>query len=114
MQTIDYSCIRPNRPTAFLRRLCRMLILDEARHRPPISLPGRPRPVQQQQPPVERARPGWTKLDCNAKLYGPAEPGDERRPYSREKLLQMDKRFSRRLKRAFAAGLELRASASAT
>ena len=36
MQTIDYSCIRPNRPTAFLQQLCRLLILDEARHRPPI------------------------------------------------------------------------------
>src|SRR5262249_20973546 len=113
MQTIDYSCIRPNRPTAFLRRLCRLLILDEARHRPPISLPGRPRPVQPPPPPVDRAS-GWVRLDCTWKLYGPAEPGDERLPYSRERLVWMDKRFSRRLKRAFAAGQELRASAGAS
>ena len=112
MQTIDYSCIRPNRPTAFLRRLCRLLILDEARHRPPISLPGRPRPVSP--PPVDRAREKWTRLDCGSKLYGPAEPGDERLPYSREQLVRMDERFSQRLERAFAAGEECRASAGAT
>src|SRR5262245_62314679 len=112
MSTIDFSCIRPNRPTAFLRRLCGLLVLDEARHRPPISLPGRPRPVQPPPPPPPVDR-GWVRLDCASKLYGPAEPGDERRPYSREKLLQMDKRFSRRLKRAFATGQELRASAGA-
>src|SRR5262245_43569909 len=113
MQTIGYSCIRPNRPTAFLRRLCRLLVLDEARHRPPISLPGRPRPVRPPPPPVDRAR-GWTRLDCDTRLYRQdAEPGDERRPYSRERLVQMDKRFSRRLRRAFAAGKELRVSAAA-
>jgi hypothetical protein len=110
MQTIDYSCIRPNRPTAFLRRLCRLLVLDEARHRPPISLPGRPRPVQPPPPPVDRAS-GWVRLDCTSKLYGPAEPGDERLPYSREQLVRMDERFSQRLKRAFAAGRERRGSA---
>ena len=115
MQTIDYSCIRPNRPTAFLRRLCRLLVLDEARHRPPISLPGRPCPVRPPPlPPVDRAREKWTRLDCGSKLYGPAEPGDERLPYSREQLVRMDERFSQRLERAFAAGEECRASAGAT
>ena len=115
MQTLDYSCIRPNRPTAFLRRLCRLLVLDEARHRPPISLPGRPCPVPpspSSPSPVDRTS-GWTRLDCASKLYGAAEPGDERLPYSRERLEQMNARYTRRLKRAFAAGKELRASASA-
>src|SRR5262249_4681565 len=110
MPAIDYCCIHPNRPTAFLRRLRLMLILDEARHRPPISLPGRPCPVPppSPSPPVERARGGWIRLDCDNRLCRQdAEPGDERRPYSREQLAQMDRRFSRRLKRAFAAGQEL-------
>src|SRR5215831_3272361 len=98
MQTIDYSCIRPNRPTAFLRRLCRLLVLDEARHRPPISLPGRPRPVRSPPPPppLDRAR-GWTRLDCDARLYRQdAEPGDERLPYSREQLERMNARYVQR------------------
>src|SRR5262249_16841400 len=104
---------RPNRPTAFLRRLCALLALDEARHRPPISLPGRPCPVPPPSPPPPSppATRGWTRLDCTSKLYGPAEPGDERRPYSREQLLRMDKRFRKRIERAFASGRELRASA---
>ena len=44
----------------------------------------------------------------------PFQPGDECWPYSRDQLMRMDLRFSRRLRRAFASGEESRAAAEAS
>jgi hypothetical protein len=108
------SCIQPNRPNKFLRYLAVRLALDEMRRRPPISLPGRPastREVVKAAPPPKVRPP--PQLDCASQLCRrEAEPEDGCAPYSRAELLKMDRRFRERLERAFALGLESRASAA--
>src|SRR5262249_57142533 len=79
---------------------------------PPISLPGRPASAAAvATPPPPKLRPP-PQLECASTLCRrEAEPDDHRLPYSQEELLVMDRRFTERLERAFALGLESRTSA---
>jgi|SRR6516164_7023942 hypothetical protein len=107
------SCIQPNRSSKFLQHLAVRLAHDETRRRPPISLPGRPastgEAAKAAPPPKVQPPP---QLDCRSQLCRrEAEPEDHQNAYSRGHLLRMDGRFTRR-ERAFALGLESRASAA--
>src|SRR5262245_36806184 len=106
------SALQPNRPSTFLKNLAACLAHDETRIRPPISLPGRPASATAiTTPPPPKLRPP-PHLECGSTLCRrEAEPEDHRLPYSREELLEMDRRFGERLERAFALGLERRTSA---
>src|SRR5262245_17966127 len=105
------SALQPNRPSAFLKHLAACLAHDETRIRPPIALPGRPASAAAVATPPTKLRPP-PQLECKSTLCTrEAEPEDRRLPYSREELLEMDRRFSERLERAFALGLESRTSA---
>ena len=114
------SGARP-RNSAFLRRLCALLALDERRPRPPITLPGRsavicelsppPRPPR---PPVARAPLGPWSERRPGKFNREAAPEDVFGPYTRAQLVRMDRRFTRRVERAFRRGAERRDAARAT
>jgi hypothetical protein len=100
-----------------LRRLAARLILDELRHKPPITLPGRSAVatlVESRPPPAAVVR-GWgPNLNCDGQgnRNSVPEPGDLIGPYSHEGLLRMHDRFVARMERAFAGGGESRASAA--
>ena len=120
-----YSCVWPCRSTAFLRRLAKLLAMDEARRRPPaITLAGPQlspsKPPPPPKPPAalltSTGRLRWApyRYDDTPEHRAPFEPGDERWTYTRAKLLQMNARFVERLERAFARGKESRAAAAAS
>jgi len=120
MSAIQTGCVVPNRPNASGRRIAKLLAYDESRRRPPISLPGRPIPKAVPPKPKPTVLGAWP--------YGPvhldrrngqqnrqeAEPEDVFGPYSREKLLQMNTRFTRSVERPFRSGGENRRAAAAT
>ena len=116
-----FSGARPPRNSVFLRRLCALLALDERRPRPPVTLPGRsgvicelsppPRPPR---PPVARAPLGPWSERRPGKFNREAEPEDVFGLYTRAQLLRMDRRFTRRVERAFRRGAERRDAARAT
>ena len=120
-----FSGARPPRNSVFLRRLCALLALDERRPRPPITLPGRsavicelsppPRPPRPPRPPVAGAPLGPWSVRRPGKLNrAEAEPEDVFGPYTRAQLVRMDRRFTRRVERAFRRGAERRDAARAT
>jgi hypothetical protein len=122
-----YSCVWPWRSTAFLRRLAKLLAVDEARRRPPaITLagsklsPSKPPPPPPPKPPAalltSTGRLRWAPFRGDALEHHrtPFQPGDECWPYSRDQLMRMDSRFTRRLRRALASGKESRAAAEAS
>ena len=119
-----YPCPWPS--TAFFRRLVRLLAIDERRSRPPITLAG-PAPPAPSPPPLPPKPPAalhtvtgrlrwapYRRDDTLEHHRTPFQPGDECWPYSRDQLLRMDLRFSRRLRRALASGKESRAAAEAS
>ena len=94
-----------------------MLIFDEQRRRPPISLLGRPaedRPLKP--PPATRTRFGPQHLDLRSSRLTAEQPTPEDAfgPYTRAQLLRMDWRFVRRVERAFRNGTETREAAGAS
>ena len=120
-----FSGARPPRNSVFLRRLCALLALDERRPRPPVTLPGRsavicelsppPRPPRPPRPPVARAPLGpWSEHRPGKLNRAEAEPEDVFGLYTRAQLLRMDRRFTRRVERAFRRGAERRDAARAT
>jgi hypothetical protein len=112
------SGARSPRNSVFLRRLCALLVRDELRHRPPVTLPGRSAVIRESSPPrspIERALPGPQRAARPNKLYcGDAEPEDVFGLYTRAQLVQMNQRFVQRLERAFRRGAERRDAACAT
>src|SRR5262249_57291467 len=99
------GCLRPNRPTAIGRPLAKLLAHDETRIKPPISLPGRPAITESAKPPPPPKVLPPPQLDGQSALRRrEAEPEDHKNAYSREQLLQMDARFTRRVERAFPTG----------
>jgi hypothetical protein len=115
----------PARSPAFLRRLVMLLVRDENRRKPAVSLAGPARPTPP--PPLPPPKPPASLLSPAGHVQGhpqlkyegqqaraEAEPSDLRWTYSRDQLLRMDKRFCRRVERAFKRGLESRNAAAAT
>ena len=119
-----FSGARPPRNSVFLRRLCALLALDERRPRPPVTLPGRsgvicelsppPRSPRPPRPPVTGAPLGPWSVRRPGKFNREAAPEDVFGPYTRAQLVRMDRRFTRRVERAFRRGAERRDAARAT
>jgi len=122
MSTIHASSgVRPARAIVLLRRL---LLRDEPRRRPAITLPGRPAAV----PPSSKPRtpnlgwarlpggrkPDWADGDASRRPAQERQPDDALPPYTRDQLAAMNDRFVHRLERAFERGQERRASAAAS
>src|SRR6516164_6329036 len=81
-----FDRIRPNRAHRLLQRLAALLVLDEARRRPPaVSLPGRaadtdPGLAQPSPPAVERVQ-CEPHLECNGRVcWCESEPDDGKGP----------------------------------
>ena len=111
------SGIRSPRGSAFLRRLSALLVRDELRHRPPVTLPGRPAGIRESSSPPPRppVQPGPPRFVPPNKLYrGDAEPEDVFGLYTHAQLVRMNQRFVQRLERAFRCGAERRDAACAT
>jgi len=120
MSTI-HDCLAPNRANPYLRKLAALLARDEARKRPPVTLPGQPTvPITRAElkPPTPRLHTGWgPQLDhCpRGEVHKmEAEPEDVHGPYRRGQLLYMNRRFIEQMERAFAHGTEKRESACAS
>jgi len=120
------SGIRPARVIILLRRL---LARDDMspRHRPPISLPGRPAaagPVElpsspslpsSKPRPLGGRKPGWVDGDSvPPRREQERQPDDVLPPYPRDRLAAMNNKFVHRLERAFESGSESRASAASS
>jgi hypothetical protein len=118
------SGVRSPRDRVLLRRLSGLLVRDELRHRPPVTLPGRPAVVRESStlpqpsrpPAVDRGAPHGTRSERRpSKLNsGDAGPEDFFGLYTRAQLVRMDQRFTKRMERAFRRGAEHRDAARAT
>jgi hypothetical protein len=120
MSTIHASSnARPARAIVLLRRL---LMYDEPRRRPAITLPGRPAaappPSKPRTPNLGWARlpggrkPDWADGDAPRRRKQEQQPNDVLPPYTRDQLAAMNDRFVHRLERAFKSGRERRVSAA--
>jgi hypothetical protein len=119
MSTIHVGYIHP---TAARKRLAQLIANDEThRHKPAITLPGRPRP----QPPVlapPRPRkdngPLWVSYlnreQPPQRVTEEAQPSDAQSTWSRARYLRMNAHFVLRVERAFQQGAESRTAAGAT
>ena len=119
MSTIHVGYIHP---TAARKRLAQLIANDEThRHKPAITLPGRPRP----QPPVlapPRPRkdngPLWVayfnREQPPQRVTEEAQPSDAQSTWSRARYLRMNAHFVLRVERAFQQGAESRTAAGAT
>ena len=121
MSTIPgHDCLQPNRATAIQRRLAALLARDEARHRPPVSLPGKPAnsasSLKPKPPPTVRVGFGPQHLDLRSSRLTAEQPTPEDAfgPYTRAQLLRMNWRFVERIERAFRNGTETREAAGAS
>jgi len=82
MSTIPgHDCLQPNRATAIQRRLAALLARDEARHRPPVSLPGKPAnsasSLKPEPPPTVRVGFGPQHLDLRSSRLTAEQPTPE-------------------------------------
>jgi len=119
MSTIHVGYIHP---TAARKRLARLIANDEThRHKPAITLPGRPRPqlpVLAPPPPRKDNGPLWVayfnREQPPQRVTEEAQPSDAQGAWSRERYLRMNAAFVRRIEHAFRQGAETRAAASAT
>jgi|SRR6516165_10229125 len=108
-------------PTAARKRLARLIANDEThRHKPAITLPGRPRPQLPVAPPPPRKDNGplwmayFNREQPPQRVTEEAQPSDAQGAWSRERYLRMNAAFVRRIEHAFRQGAETRAAASAT
>jgi|SRR6516164_9904420 hypothetical protein len=119
MSTIHVGYIHP---TAARKRLARLIANDEThRHKPAITLPGRPRPqlpVLAPPPPRKDNGPLWVayfnREQPPQRVTEEAQPSDAQGAWSRKRYLRMDAAFIRAVEHAFRQGAETRAAASAT
>ena len=120
MSTTSTDCLQPNRKDPIQRKLAALLARDEARHRPPVTLPGQPTPTPSSspQPAPPKRRTGQPALTgYRPQLFKPRhaeEPTDQDAlaTWTKSQLMRMDYRFSRLLERAFKRGKESRQAAA--
>jgi hypothetical protein len=113
--------LQPNRSSPFRKRLAAMLVRDEIRKKPPISLPGRsptPEPTTVQKdrpPPTGRISYGPQLFTDGTSRLATATPTREDGfgPWTFSERLRMNYKFTKKLERAFKRGTEMRESASA-
>ena len=119
MSTIHVGYIHP---TAARKRLARLIANDEThRHKPAITLPGRPPPqlpTLAPPPPRKDNGPLWVayfnREQPPQRVTEEAQPSDAQSTWSRARYLRMIAHFVLRVERAFQQGAESRTAAGAT
>ena len=120
MSTTQSDRLCPNRTTVIGRRIAALLARDEVRHRPPVSLPGKPASSasspKPKPPPAAPTGYGPQHLDLRSSRLTAEQPTPEDAfgPYTRAQLLRMNWRFVERIEQAFRNSTETREAAGAS